>query len=122
MSDHKYTVAVDFDGVIHRYDTPWIDAVTIPDPPVEGAIEWLNEIAQKFDVVIFTTRGKHPEGRDAVMKWLFDQGYRPRAENAIHVTATKPPALIYIDDRAWRFEGRFPSANEIHQAKPWHKA
>ncbi len=30
----RYTVAVDFDGVLHAYISPWVNAHTIPDPPV----------------------------------------------------------------------------------------
>jgi hypothetical protein len=114
----KYTVAVDFDGVIHSYTSPWLDAQTIPDPPVAGAIEWLNEIAEDFDVVIFTTRGKTMDGRVAVGEWLDGHGFTQYRE----VTADKPPALIYLDDRAVRFDGvSFPTAQQVHQLKPWNK-
>jgi hypothetical protein len=122
VSDHKsrdgrYTIAVDFDGVIHSYTTPWIDAVTIPDPPVKGAIPWLNSISEKFNVVIFTTRAKTFEGAAAVANWLADRGHIPYL-----VTAEKPAALIYLDDRAYRFDGsNFPTADEIHRARPWNK-
>lgn len=119
MSTQKrYTIAVDFDGVIHRYDSPWVDAVTIPDPPVPGAIEWLNRIADDFDIVIFTTRGKTQEGRNAVGAYLRTHG----CELSYPITAEKPPALVYLDDRAMRFDGtHFPSADEIHAAHPWNK-
>lgn len=115
----RYTVAVDFDGVIHSYTSPWVDAVTIPDPPVEGAIEWLNEIADHFSVVIFTTRGKTAEGRFAVLVWLRERGFT----RAAAVTAMKVAALVYLDDRAVRFEGpgSFPTAQFIHAARPWNK-
>ena len=115
----RYTVAVDFDGVLHSYTTPWIAAETIPDPPVAGAIEWLNGIGDHFDVVIFTTRGKTAEGQRAVRHYLHEHGWRD-AMNAT-VTAEKPPALVYIDDRAFRFEGAFPQAREIHALRPWNK-
>jgi hypothetical protein len=121
MSEHakqrNYSVAVDFDGVIHSYVSPWIDAETIPDPPVPGAIEWLTEIERHFQVIIFTTRGKTPEGQRAVRHWLHEHGWAS-GMNA-EVTAVKPPALIYLDDRAMRFEGRFPTRQEIHEARPW---
>ncbi len=42
----------------------------------------------------------------------------------LHVTigAAKPPALVYVDDRGWRFTGsNFPTVEEIHAAKPWWK-
>jgi 5'(3')-deoxyribonucleotidase len=115
----RYTVAVDFDGVLHSYTSPWVNATTIPDPPVPGAIEWLTVIAHDFDVVIFTTRGETIEGQVAVLEWLRNHGLNGIQIKA--VTARKPPALVYIDDRAWRFEGTFPTADEIHRAKPWNK-
>src|SRR6185436_14169493 len=96
------------DGVLHSYMTPWIDATTIPDPPVSGAIEWLQKIEKKFVVVIHTTRGKTEEGRAAVLKWLQDNGWESGA--TVEVTSEKPTALMYIDDRAYRFEGMFPTA------------
>lgn len=118
--EERYTIAVDFDGVLHSYTSPWVDAETIPDPPVSGAIDWLNDITHDLDVVIFTTRGKTEAGRLAVRSWLEDRGYNgPR----LTVTAEKPPALAYLDDRAYRFEGpgTFPSAEQVHRAKPWNK-
>ena len=76
---NRYTVAVDFDGVIHSYLTPWKNAHTIPDPPVDGAIVWLWEILQSFDVVIFSTRCKSWRGRRAMRQWL--KRYAGRTKN-----------------------------------------
>jgi hypothetical protein len=115
---NRYTVAVDFDGVIHSYSSPWVSHEHIPDPPVAGAIEWLNDIADDFDVVILTTRGATLEGRIAVGEWLDAHGFTRYRE----VTAQKVAALIYLDDRAVRFDGsNFPDAQAIHAARPWNK-
>lgn len=116
----NYSIAVDFDGVIHSYTSPWVDATVIPDPPVPRAIEWLNEIGKRFRVIIFTTRGKSPAGREAVRAWLHAYGFECSRED---VTAEKPPALIYLDDRAVRFDGEnFPTADQIHREfVPWNK-
>ena len=118
----RYTIAVDFDGVLHSYTSPWQAAHVIPDPPVEGAIEWLMRIVEEFDVVIFTTRGKTWRGRRAVLRWLHEQSFY-LYDTEIKVTAKKPPCLIYLDDRAYRFEGpgTFPTADQIHRARPWNK-
>ncbi len=126
----RYTVAVDFDGVIHSYTSAWVAEDVIPDPPVEGAIEWLNEIADSFDIAIFTTRGRSPEGRVAVRAWLVKHGVHAAAVEAdpftvrpLRVTAEKPPALVYLDDRGLRFNGpgTFPTADAIHRLRPWNK-
>lgn len=127
-ANERYTIAVDFDGVIHRYDSPWVNAHTIPDPPVKGAIPWLWEMVQKFDVVIFSTRCKTWRGRWAVRKWLrehggylFHEAPGCRGIEDVKLSFTKPPALIYLDDRAVRFEGIFPDADDIHALRPWNK-
>lgn len=119
MSERKYTIAVDFDGVIHSYTSPWVDPDVIPDPPVIGAIDWLAAMLDRFKVVIFSTRCESLQARVAMRKYLRDNGLE-RADE-IEFTTGKPPCLIYIDDRAWRFEGTFPTADEIHAAKPWNR-
>jgi hypothetical protein len=119
MAPKRYTICVDFDGVLHSYQTPYSGDGEAPDPPVPGAIEWLSQIAEHFDVVIHTTRARSPEGQRAVRHWLHEHGWEP-GMNAT-VTAQKVPALVYIDDRAWRFDGVFPTKDEIHRALPWHK-
>lgn len=124
--NERYTVAVDFDGVLHRYSTPWINAHTIPDPPINGAIEWLWNTVQKMDVVIFSTRCKTWRGRRAVRAWLrknsgnlYHESMGARGIEDVTLSYEKPPALVYIDDRAWRFEGTFPTPQQIHAARPW---
>lgn len=114
----QYTVAVDFDGVIHSYTSPWEGADVIPDPPVKGSIEWLCEISNHFVVVIHTTRGETRKGREAVAQYLQDNGFmRP-----VKITNEKIPALVYVDDRGYRFDGvNFPSRNDVHRLIPWNK-
>lgn len=126
----RHTVSVDFDGVLHAYTTPWIAPHVIPDPPVEGAIEWLFKVIQHFDVQILTTRARTFRGRWAIRSWLrkhaglnlyYDSPAGPGLER-VKITAVKHPALIYIDDRAYRFDGKnWPSRTRINLARPWHK-
>ena len=114
----NYTIAVDFDGVLHSYASGWCGADNCPDRPIEGAIKWLNQMVKDFDVVIFTTRGDQPGANQAIACWLRRYGYNGPD---LIVTSKKLPALVYIDDRGWRFEGRFPTTHEVHQAIPWYK-
>ena len=127
----RYTVAVDFDGVLHQYRTPCVNAHTIPDSPVPGALAWLHETLQHFDVVIYSTRCRTWRGRRAIRRWMrenasawwYETGVpSDRGLEDVRLSYSKPIALIYIDDRAWRFEGRFPTRKEIHQAQPWKVA
>lgn len=120
FDDMKFSICIDFDGVIHRYDTPWINAATIPDPPVDGTIQWMNDMAAHFTLVVFTTRAQTLDGKLAVEDYLKRNGWE---HGFILITDKKPPALLYIDDRAFRFTGpgSLPTAQDIHQMKPWNK-
>lgn len=102
----KRSVAVDFDGVIHRYSKGWRDG-TIYDPPIDGAVDALARLHRRYRVVIFTTRVSDAmrDGvmqREAIIAWLQRYGLR-RGEHWDEITATKPPALVYIDDRGLHF-------------------
>lgn len=122
------TIAVDFDGVIHSYVSGWKGAHVIPDPPVEGAIEWLWFAMQERDlkIVIYSTRASGWRGRRAIRNWFrehapnhwHEDGGGPGLE-FIEITAKKPPAVVYIDDRGYRFEGIFPKVEELLAMKPW---
>lgn len=63
------TVAVDFDGVIHRYSRGWQDG-TIYDPPVPGTVHALRALLEQYAVYVLTTR--EPE---QVMPWLEGLGF-----------------------------------------------
>lgn len=112
----RKSVAVDFDGVIHSYVSGWEGADVISDAPVPGAIDFLNELAEHFTVVIFTTRAAHEGAPEAISDWLTEHGFSP---DSYTITATKGPAIFYLDDRAWRFRGVFPTMQQIRRAYPW---
>lgn len=117
----RYTIAVDFDGVIHDYDGNFKASHIIEGKPVEGAIEWLLKIIQKFDVVIHTCRAHGWRGRRAIRQWLKLHSGACVLED-VTITDRKPHALVYLDDRAIRYTGHcFPTATEIHQARPWNR-
>jgi hypothetical protein len=157
MSTNRYTISVDFDGVIHSYKSPWKAVHIIPDDPVEGALEWLCAMGKKFDIAITSTRCKTWRGRRAMKSYLRQQ-YRKigalhletipewlmkavcedhhagpwdqelehaidRILSKISFPKHKPPALIYLDDRAYRFTGpgSFPTPDQVHASRPWNK-
>lgn len=86
-------IAIDFDGVIHKYSKGWHDG-TAYDVPMEGALEMINKmIDQGLTPVVFTTRDSQQVGT-----WLIDNKF-PQMD----ITNVKPIAKFYIDDRAIRF-------------------
>lgn len=112
------TLAVDFDGVLHSYTSGWKGAVEIPDPPTDGAIEFLQAMRKHYRVVVFTTRAETPAGVIAVRDYLHQHGYPISLSD---ITYTKPPAVVYLDDRALRFDGTFPTLEQIREATiPWN--
>jgi len=77
----KPILCVDFDGVIHSYTSPWVDEVTIPDPPVPGALLWLWKATEWFEVVIYSSRSKTTPGVLAMMKWMMFHSREEFGEN-----------------------------------------
>ena len=114
----KQTVVFDFDGVIHSYTSGWKGACVISDPPVPGIKEAIAEIrAAGYQVVVVSTRCASVQGQGSVRAWLLDNGIEVDA-----VKMEKPPAIVYIDDRAICFDGHPETLlDKIHTFKPWNK-
>ena len=51
----EFRVAVDLDNVLHSYTSPWSHAADISDPPLPGAIEWLERLAAEGARIILHT-------------------------------------------------------------------
>jgi hypothetical protein len=115
------TVCVDFDGVLHSYTSGWRGGTVIPDPPVAGALEWLARVHERYEIAILSTRTRETGAADAMRAWLRDHGLPAEIVARISFPRSKPPARIYVDDRGWRFEGSFPSLEEIDAFEPWNK-
>ena len=120
---YRKTICVDFDGVIHRYDSGWKGATEIPDPPVDGAFEWLTAMAQdnRFEVHIYSSRSKERDAIYAMKRWMTDHGFDREVLSHIQFPTQKPAAWMTIDDRAFCFEGDFPSADWLLRFRPWNK-
>lgn len=111
------TVALDFDGVIHSYFSGYRGPEAIPDPPVDGIKETIEELRKKYRVCVVSSRCLHKKGKQAVIQWLDKQGII-----VDEVTGEKQPALVYVDDRALTFDGDAASLiDKIQAFKPWHK-
>ena len=116
----KQTVVFDFDGVIHSYTSGWKGTLEIPDPPVKGIKESLKEIHEAgYEIVIVSTRCAYPNGGEAMYDWLKKYDLTPYVDR---IVPHKPPAIVYIDDRAICFDGDSKSLLEkIKNFKPWYK-
>jgi hypothetical protein len=117
------TILVDFDGVLHSYESGWQGVDQIADPPVPGAIEWLKKLIddERFSVCIYSSRSKYQQGILAMIHWLYDQGLTAHYVDQIQFPKEKPAAFLTIDDRAICFEGVFPDLGQIADFQPWNK-
>lgn len=112
------TIVFDFDGVINSYVSGWKGVDVIPDPPVDGIKEAIDNIRLAgYEVIVVSTRCAKHEGLEAVIKYL--------SKYSIHVdgvAAKKPPALVYIDDRAICFDGHPEMLlSKIQSFKTWYE-
>lgn len=114
----KQTVVFDFDGVIHSYKSGWSGVTSTPDEPVEGIKEAIAEIrADGYDVVVVSTRCESLRGQKAIQMYLDKHGIE-----VDRILKEKPPAIVYIDDRAICFDGNAGSLLErIRNFQPWNK-
>lgn len=106
-SDETRQLGIDFDGVIHGNSKGFYDG-TIYDDPLPGSIEAIKELSKKWDIVIYTAKAKLDRplvqgktGTQLVWEWLKKYDIDTCVKD---VTAEKPRAVIYIDDKGYRFE------------------
>jgi hypothetical protein len=125
------TLAVDFDGVIHKYRNGWADG-SIYDEPFEGAEEFLREKLSSGEWAVFIHSTRNPRqirnwlikkmpntfgamAVDCGQLWCGQDGFEVKIipfwtkfwnrNDAIGISRRKLPAIAYIDDRAIRFNG-----------------
>jgi len=119
------TVAIDFDGVLHRYSEGWKDG-QIYDEPVEGSREALQAMKDMgWKIYIFSTRSNklyhkdQEKAQDQAMKTWLEHHEIPydRLWNF-----GKPMADVYIDDRALTFRGDWKATlHEAQNFSPWNR-
>jgi hypothetical protein len=122
MGSERKTLCVDFDGVLHSYTSGWRGVDQVPDGPVPGAVDWLRAmLGEGFDVCIYSSRSKDPTGVAAMMAALRVWGMDMDDIERLDFPIEKPAAWLTIDDRCFRFEGDFPSADWLRRFRPWNK-
>lgn len=105
------TVAVDFDNTLHPYSRGWVGVVPDDEPPIDGAEEFLHALLERgYNVVIHTTRADTPEGVVGTLGWFRE--HMPSIatlilKETITISAEKPKAIAYVDDRAVVFTGNY---------------
>lgn len=111
MQRARRTICLDFDGVIHSYRSGWCGAEVIPDPPIHGTQEAIARLRKRYRVVVHSARCATDAGFEAVRAWLL----RHKVE-VDDVCRFKPPAAIYVDDRAVPFRGDWQQTiADIHE-------
>lgn len=132
IDDPRRTICIDWDGVIHSYTSGYQgDVASFPDAPVEGAIEFLTNLLSSGNwiVIIHTARtdGLNLPGiwrvEEAIFDYLHKHGLPANLAEQItvHQTRGKPRADVYLDDRAYRFEGIFPHIVDLEMLAPWNE-
>ena len=116
LEDETKTIAIDFDGVIHSFEFGFHDG-TIYGTPLPGSLESIKKIAEKYKIVIYTAKAKKDRplingktGTELVWEWL--KKYKIDTLIA-DVTAEKPRAVCYIDDKAIQFINWNQALNDL---------
>jgi len=117
--DEQINVGIDFDKVIHKCSKGYYDG-TIYDGPIDGAYKALEKLSNDYTVIVYTCKAKPDRGlvngktgTELVWEWLKKHNM---AQFVSKVTAEKPRARFYIDDKAIRFtdwESAFNMIEEI---------
>lgn len=113
----KFTICLDFDGVIHSYRSGWKGIDICEDPPVNGTAEAIVKLREHWVVKVFSSRCNDHKGIIAIVNYLKKHGIE-----VDEVCTSKPPAFVYVDDRAIQFNGDWEQAiMQIDNFQNWLK-
>jgi len=116
----RRTLSVDFDGVISNSLHGGYDQNEFIFNPVNGVVEWLNEMVLHFNVIIFTARDLSEIGRLNLHAWLIKWGFP--AEHMEYTNVKPPETTVFLDDRGMLFTGNnYPSVEYINSFRPWNR-
>ena len=102
-------IAVDFDGVVHKYSEGWKDD-SVYDEVITGTKEAIQQLKDMgFNLVIYSTRGNIPLQREEMEEYL----NKHKIPYDLIVVGGKPYARYYVDDKAIRFKSWKQTLMEI---------
>lgn len=105
----KPVLAIDFDGVIHRYNQGWKDG-SIYDIPVPGVKESLEKLSKKYTLVIHSARARSKTQIRMIQDWLT----KNNLSQYISRIEPKIVAKLYVDDSAISFKNWGQALKEIN--------
>lgn len=95
----KRTLAIDFDDTLHdTKHTRWTGIGKARGSMISYAAKHLHDLSKDYKIVIYSCRAVHPDGVEAIRKFCVRNNIPFDA-----ITATKPIAALYIDDKALQF-------------------
>lgn len=116
-SEFVARICVDFDGVLVTGGR-WLGPDVVDAFPTPGMVEWLNDASDLYTVAVHSCRSETEVGRETMRAFLAEQGVEvDRLEFPEH----KPVALVYLDDRGWRFDGLWPDVEDMAETRPWDR-
>ena len=116
--EDKNTIAIDFDGVIHKSSKGFYDG-TIYDEPVEGVKKGLEYLSKSCKLVVYTCKANPnrppingKSGTELIWEWLEDYNLSQYISDIVY---GKPNAKYYIDDKGIRFINWNQTIKEINE-------
>jgi hypothetical protein len=118
----RKTISIDFDGVIHlaTETEAWVAPSHFAGRANPEALRFIHAALEAgWDVVIHSCRFYDLRAVNAVWNWLIVAAEEELGSVSVHwfhrvqYSLAKPRARIYIDDRGFRYEGRFPQLEDI---------
>ena len=115
----KPTICLDFDGVVNWYRPETrpkeYNHAIINDVPVPGVWNAIRELRKKYRVVVYSVRCSESKGVIAISNWLWRHQIQ-----VDDICSTKPPAMIYVDDRGVQFRGDWhKTLKDIEEFSTW---
>ena len=98
-----------------------------------GALAWMYEASRVFQIVIYSSRSKSPEGVAAMRMWLTFHAHTALSDSSAQLLLSlvrfaqgdegKPAAFLTIDDRAVCFDGDWSRLDpeKLAQFVPWYQ-